>query len=1027
MIPIQLKFKGLYSYREEQTIDFQKLTSSQLFGIFGPIGCGKSSILEAIVFALYDQSDRLKTSGDNRYYNMLNLQSDEMVIDFEFCLDQSRAEHYRTYFRAGRNRNHYEQVSVRDRILYRRENEGWLPLEDKDASGILGLSYSNFMQTVIIPQGKFREFVDQGVTQRTKMLKELYPLEKFELSGKVGYLLKNTQLDIRNTEGQMLEIGAVSEEEIEQGRQEVKAWKEALANNQAQCQEAEEACRYQENLRKLFDNIRLTREELGQQEQQHGQYLQREQRLKDYNRAVTYFNEKLNVLESTRKEISGLRKNIDQQQATIKQQEAQRQETQASVKKHKTIYEQREEKAQQCDDLENAIAVRKYKAALQTQKDKLKEAEEQLVSCQKQKKDLQNKIAEQEDQLSNNEKKLKRQPELQQLDHWHETRASLLQQQTDDQNQEKSYATKLLKIKEEKDKLLQPYPWASQNGSFEKCRSLLKQQMQSCKDQIEQISEQMRELQISEKIASFAESLQEGNACPLCGATHHPQVAHHASVAQQLAKQREALQKHKDQESRLETLGEKIVDLEKDHDGCVQLQQQLALQQKQCAEKLSKHQEQFCWTDFETFDAKQIKGFLQTLKTLSTETDRAREDLKASRQKLQVLDEKLQKVQNTLSQAHLAEGELLSSINAHMGLMKSLHYEKLERHDLAQLEENLKKGRKQIKTAETAYEEAREKLHQLDMQLGASRSRMQADTERVDALEKKADELDQKIKELCFEKDFSGLEEVKSLFLLELDPEAEQEAINLYKTRVSSLQDQLDKLLKEAKDKEYEKHKHEELLGTLAQLKKEVQNCQESCALSQKHVEELLNRQRKGKTLQQKLDALQSREGNLKELRKLFQGSGFVKYASAVYLENLCRTANERFMKLSRNNLSLELNEDNEFIVRDYLNNGRTRLLKTLSGGQTFQASLCLALALAENVKSLNQADQSFFFLDEGFGALDRASLRVVFDTLKSLRQEKRIVGIISHVEELQQEIDISLQIENDKERGSLIKCSWEA
>jgi exonuclease SbcC len=84
-----------------------------------------------------------------------------------------------------------------------------------------------------------------------------------------------------------------------------------------------------------------------------------------------------------------------------------------------------------------------------------------------------------------------------------------------------------------------------------------------------------------------------------------------------------------------------------------------------------------------------------------------------------------------------------------------------------------------------------------------------------------------------------------------------------------------------------------------------------------------------------------------------------------------------------------------------------------------------LALALAEKVKALNQNDQSFFFLDEGFGALDRNSLRVVFETLKSLRFENRIVGIISHVEELQQEIGVYAKVELDPERGSIVHYSY--
>ncbi len=129
---------------------------------------------------------------------------------------------------------------------------------------------------------------------------------------------------------------------------------------------------------------------------------------------------------------------------------------------------------------------------------------------------------------------------------------------------------------------------------------------------------------------------------------------------------------------------------------------------------------------------------------------------------------------------------------------------------------------------------------------------------------------------------------------------------------------------------------------------------------------------------------------------------------------------------MTQNKLSLQLNENNDFEVQDALNGGKTRLLKTLSGGQTFQAALCLALSLAENVKTLNQSEQSFFFLDEGFGTLDRDSLRVVFDTLKSLREENRIVGVISHVEEMQQEIEVALLVENDVEKGSLVKASWE-
>jgi len=175
------------------------------------------------------------------------------------------------------------------------------------------------------------------------------------------------------------------------------------------------------------------------------------------------------------------------------------------------------------------------------------------------------------------------------------------------------------------------------------------------------------------------------------------------------------------------------------------------------------------------------------------------------------------------------------------------------------------------------------------------------------------------------------------------------------------------------------------------------------------------------KELQEHANALRLRAEEIKTLKQLFKGSGFVNYISSVYLQELCYSANERFYKLTKQRLSLEVTDDNNFQVRDFINGGKVRNVKTLSGGQTFQAALSLALALADNIQKITESSQNFFFLDEGFGSLDKESLDIVFDTLKSLRKEKRIVGVISHVEEMQQEIDTHLKIVNDEEKGSLI------
>jgi exonuclease SbcC len=158
VIPVKLTLQGLYSYQEKQTIDFTKLTSANLFGIFGAVGSGKSSVLEAITFAIYGKTDRLNLSGDNRNYNMMNLKSDELLIDFIFETGKNQTS-YRAVVKGRRNNKRFEDVKALDRSAYLLYNEEWLPIETEALEKAIGLSYDNFKRTIIIPQGQFQEFL----------------------------------------------------------------------------------------------------------------------------------------------------------------------------------------------------------------------------------------------------------------------------------------------------------------------------------------------------------------------------------------------------------------------------------------------------------------------------------------------------------------------------------------------------------------------------------------------------------------------------------------------------------------------------------------------------------------------------------------------------------------------------------------------------------------------------------------------------------------------------------------------------
>ncbi|MBO5962861.1 MAG: AAA family ATPase [Bacteroidales bacterium] len=78
MKPIKLSIEGVFSYREKQIIDFEKLSKGDIFGIFGKTGSGKSSIIEAIIFALYQRLDKIT----GRQVDLINLQSERAIIEF---------------------------------------------------------------------------------------------------------------------------------------------------------------------------------------------------------------------------------------------------------------------------------------------------------------------------------------------------------------------------------------------------------------------------------------------------------------------------------------------------------------------------------------------------------------------------------------------------------------------------------------------------------------------------------------------------------------------------------------------------------------------------------------------------------------------------------------------------------------------------------------------------------------------------------------------------------------------------------
>jgi exonuclease SbcC len=132
----------------------------------------------------------------------------------------------------------------------------------------------------------------------------------------------------------------------------------------------------------------------------------------------------------------------------------------------------------------------------------------------------------------------------------------------------------------------------------------------------------------------------------------------------------------------------------------------------------------------------------------------------------------------------------------------------------------------------------------------------------------------------------------------------------------------------------------------------------------------------------------------------------------------VCRDASQRLGVLTRQRYALEVDSGGGFLIRDDANGGVKRPVSTLSGGETFLASLALALSLSAQIQLSGEYPLEFFFLDEGFGTLDHDLLDTVVTALENLHTDHLSVGVISHVPELRARLARRLVVEPAEASG---------
>lgn len=175
-------------------------------------------------------------------------------------------------------------------------------------------------------------------------------------------------------------------------------------------------------------------------------------------------------------------------------------------------------------------------------------------------------------------------------------------------------------------------------------------------------------------------------------------------------------------------------------------------------------------------------------------------------------------------------------------------------------------------------------------------------------------------------------------------------------------------------------------------------------------------------TLRADLATAQEDQQVARMLGNLLRSNQFPEWLEAAALDTLVVDASKRLSELSGGQFELT-HRDGEFMVVDHADADSIRSVRTLSGGETFQASLALALSLSTQLSSMaaeGAARLDSIFLDEGFGTLDEATLEVVAGTLESLAQGDRMVGVVTHVGALAERIPVRFRVRRDLRTSSI-------
>ncbi|MCT4794274.1 AAA family ATPase [Exiguobacterium alkaliphilum] len=999
MRPVSLTITAFGPYAETETIDFTKLEGRSMFVISGRTGAGKTTIFDAMTFALYGRaSGSLRNASDFRSQYAEPERKTE--IDFSFTI---RDERYRIVRQPQQPHPKNKTPIPHEAVLYE-WNDAWKPVATKvndveqTIESLLQLSYEQFSQILLLPQNQFRQLLDSDSVKKQQILQSIFKTEAYrafqeEWVERHGKYRKQVEWAIETTRLKLLEL---EDEEIEtvamRNVPDIITWLEDR----------------EERLLQTKDTVQLEKRAA-------------EIRLEE---ARTHLNEAtvlLTLMEERDTYRNALNTFCDAEEDRVRRRALiERLEKVMNVQPHYERFETLRRDAERIkkDRIESQKRDETYAAQLETlheQSDKMMELRQEAERANNRLTDIAELLPYVEEWQRATEKRTALKRQVEQLgvftDEARLVELRDLEQKLAKQLEDKPATEQLVEAERRYSQL------EYHSHLVEKCERVASE-LAACERNGKDVQRQhtaqttLVERFVEAEHALMADTLRDrlkaGDPCPVCGSrSHEPversgggaNVTEHQLAIETLRRLDTALHEAR---ADYRALKRQLDELVNERDTASE-----ALQFHGPASEALKHQASLVQTL--RGDVEERKRLEATYRTTTQAVRKLETAKREQAEKRQSLFEALQSIQETLQTMRQVDGMTRTTLTT-------------ERDQLTL--------RLQAVTREVAeYERRLEEVNRLKW---GEAERFRLLTEQLEFEERRLNEARAQLDE--------------ALQKIELTEDAFLQDRTLVDT-LPTLKERLAKELEEAGRIEHALQAVEVKIG--ARPRPEVEALKERVRVAQEENESLSERLvtadvhlkrhrqtvREWNALREQTDADVRRLETIKLIADTGRGVNpqkltFETYVQTAFFDQILHAANIHLDQMTSGQFQLERKIETakgnaksglELLVFDAYT-GQSRRVQNLSGGEGFKASLSLALGLAEVVQQLSGGvSLETMLIDEGFGTLDAESLDQAIELLMSLQSSGRLVGVISHVQELKDRVDARIEVKKTRS-GSTIQ-----